>query len=111
MLIKLNKKIPMYSKVPCKDVPVELFEAGDLRELYDKYLFSHTDFKSNLNTVIEIVNTDHVKQFAICTDNDLNGKRDYYWLQGTNTVIVFADSSVIYVSDTIDEIMSKTNIE
>lgn len=110
MLILLTKKINTFYKCKPEDIPLAVYSPdGMARQLYKQFFLYAEDYLNNLNIQSEIVNIKHVKKFSIFDyDDDQRGLKGNEWLLGANTKVIFNDNSVIYVTETINEIVSKT---
>ena len=112
MLILLNKKIRQYYRIAPEEIPPEVYSPEGMKNmLFTQYYLYDVDYINNVNVLPEIVNVKHVKQFAVFNYNDeFRGISDNEYLKGSNTKITFNDNSIIYVTETLNEIAKKTGV-
>jgi hypothetical protein len=110
MLIQLTKKIKLYYKIKLEDLPPGVFTPEAWKaEIYKQIFMYEADWIANLNVQTEIVNVKSVKCFSVFNhDEEYRNVKGREYLKGANTKVIFNDGSIIFVTEKIPEIVSKT---
>jgi hypothetical protein len=113
MLITLQKKVSRLYKMDIESIPIEVFSNDSFRQgLYNEYIYTIEDFKTNFNVEPVIVNFAHVREVAIYTkgENELDRHPMNDYLTGAQSIIYYSFEDFFHVVEELQTIQQKLGI-